>query len=173
MSTHDTLDFRSKHNFILQQGLDAPSPETCPLQYSSLLFQPRVIAVVLAVGIVLQSPGYFLVLAAVLWWSAALPRLNPFDALYNRTLGNRAGAARLGPAPPPRRFAQTLAGALSLGIAAGLDQGWTAAAYGLEAFLAAAVVALAFGRFCFGSFVFHHLRGRAAFARRTLPWGPG
>ncbi len=30
--------------------------------------------------------------------------------------------------------------------------------------------ALIFGKFCLGSYVFHLLRGEAAFANRTLPW---
>ncbi|MDX1631728.1 MAG: DUF4395 family protein [Thermoanaerobaculia bacterium] len=168
--TDESLDFASKRNFILQQGLDDPSREACPLQYSALLFQPRMVAVVLLVAILLQSPGLFLALGAVLWWSALFPSLNPFDALYNATLGSRPGRARLGPAPPPRRFAQTLAGAFSVGIAVSLLLGHHGLAYGLEAFFAAAVVALGFGRFCFGSFVYHLLRGRLRFALETLPW---
>ena len=39
-----------------------------------------------------------------------------------------------------------------------------------ERLLMAAVAALAFGGFCLGSFLFHLIRGRAAFALRTLPW---
>lgn len=163
-------DLRSKHNFILQQGFDAPTEQACPLQYSALAVQPRVVAVVLLVGVVFQSPVVFLALGAVLWWSAALPRLNPFDAVYNAVAGRRPGRVRLEPAPPPRRFAQTLAGGFSVAIAACLLADARLAAYLLEAFFAAAVLALSFGRFCFGSYVFHLLRGRGDFARRTLPW---
>ena len=47
------------------------------------------------------------------------------------------------------------------------------AALVLEGFFMAAVGALLFGGFCFGSFVFYLLRGRADFARRTLPWATG
>jgi hypothetical protein len=39
-----------------------------------------------------------------------------------------------------------------------------------EYVLAAALVALFFGKFCLGSYLFHLLRGDAAFANRTLPW---
>ncbi|MCA1612435.1 MAG: hypothetical protein ABR610_06380 [Thermoanaerobaculia bacterium] len=30
-----------------------------------------------------------------------------------------------------------------------------------------------FGGFCLGSFVFHLIRGRGKFAKRTLPWARG
>lgn len=168
--SEESLDFTSKRNFILQQGVDVPSRKGCPVQYSALLLQPRVVAGVFAIALALQSIGLFLALGVVLWWSALLPRWNPFDAFYNATLARKPGHPRLEPAPPPRRFAQTLAGGFSVSIAAALWLDQNTLAYVLEAFFAVAVLALAFGRFCFGSFVYHLLRGRFAFARETLPW---
>jgi hypothetical protein len=159
-----------RRNFILQQGLEEPSPELCPVQYSALQFQPRVVGAVLLVGVGLQSATVFLALSALLWWSALLHRWNPFDALYNRAFGARPGVVSLRPAPAPRRFAQGMAGTFALAIGVSLLGGWRAAAYVLEGVFVAAVAALVFGGFCFGSFVFHLLRGRAAFARKTLPW---
>ncbi len=159
-----------KRNFILQQGFNAPQPESCPLQYSALHFQPRLVGLFTLVGVMLQSPAVFLFLSAVLWWSALLPKWNPFDALYNVTLGARPGAVRLTPAPAPRRFAQGMAGTFALAIGASLLLQWKFTAFVLEVLLLVAVAALVFGGFCLGSFVFHLLRGRAAFARRTLPW---
>ena len=167
----DTVS-RSKQNFVLQQGLET-SPQACEVQYGALRFQPWLVMAAIVVGIVLQSTGLFLALSAVLGWSALLPRWNPFDLLYNRTIGRRPDRFTLPPAPGPRRFAQGLAGALALAIGVSLSFEWRVVAYSLEAFLATAVAALAFGRFCLGSFVFHLLRGRSSFARRTLPWGPG
>ena len=164
------MEPRKRRNFILQQGLQEPTPELCPLEYSALQFQPRIVGVVLLVGVVLQSAAVFLGLSALLWWSALLHRWNPFDAVYNRTFGTRPGAVSLKPAPAPRRFAQGMAGTFSLAIGICLLAGWTAAAYVLEGVFAAAVAALIFGGFCLGSFVFHLLRGRVAFARKTLPW---
>jgi hypothetical protein len=159
-----------KRNFILQQGLDDPPPQSCPPQYSALVFQPRVVALIVLVGLLLQSPAVFFVLSLLLWWSALLPRWNPFDALYNATLGARPGAAQLTPAPAPRRFAQAMAASFTLAIPAFLILDWRIAAYVMEGLMLAAVTALAFGGFCLGSFIFHLLRGNAAFARRTLPW---
>lgn len=167
------MEAGTRCNFILQQGLQEPSREFCPVQYSALQFQPRVVGVVLLAGVVLQSGAVFLALSALLWWSALLPRWNPFDALYNRTSGARPGSVSLGPAPAPRRFAQGMAGTFALAIGLSLLVGWRAAAYILEGVFVAAVAALVFGGFCFGSFVFHLLRGRAAFAKRTLPWVRG
>jgi hypothetical protein len=159
-----------ERNFILQQGMEDPGPQDTHPRLEGLLFQPRLIGLAVLVGIALQSPAVFLVLWAVLWWSALLPRLNPFDALYNRTLGTRPGAIPLGPAPAPRRFAQGMAGTFALAIGAMLRLEWLIMAYVLEGFLGAAIVALIFGRFCLGSYVYHLLRGEAEFAGKTLPW---
>lgn len=160
----------SKRNFILQQGLDDPGAERCPLAYSALHFQPRVIGVIALIGIVLQSPWLFLALGVVLVWNVLVPALNPFDLLYNATLGSRAGAVKLTPAEAPRRFAQSMAAAFTLGIGASLYYQAMTAAYVLEGFLLVALGALTIGRFCLGSWIFHLVRGRVDFATRTLPW---
>jgi hypothetical protein len=163
---------KAKRNFILQQGLRAPMEKNCALQYSALQFQPRLVGLTIVVGAVLQAPFVFFALAAVLWWSMLVPRFNPFDALYNRTVARRSGIA-LASAPSPRRFAQLLAGSFALAIGVSLSLGLHTTAWALEGVLIAAVAALVFGGFCFGSFVFHLLCGRVEFARRTLPWGSG
>jgi len=92
--------------------------------------------------------------------------------VYNRTLANRPGAVRLEPAPPPRRFAQGMAGsfALTIGILL-LLRLWTAALL-LQILLLSALAALIFGRFCLGSFLYYLFRGRSDFAIGTLPWKP-
>ncbi len=159
-----------ERNFILQQGFEEPASQTCHLQYSALVFQPRLVGLTLLLGILFQSPAVFLALAAVLWWGALLPQWNLFDAVYNRTAGARPGAMRLGPAPAPRRFAQGMAGSFALVIAIALLLEWRVFAYVFEAFFAVAVGALAFGRFCLGSFLYHILTGQGEFARQTLPW---
>jgi uncharacterized protein DUF4395 len=162
-----------KRNFILQQGFDDPPSASCPHQYSALLFQPRVVGVVVVVAVLLQEPFLFLALAAVLWWSALFPRLNPFDAVYNATLAVRPGGMKLTPAPAPRRFSQGMAGTFALAIGISLMRGWNATAIVLQGLLIVAVALLNFGGFCLGSFVFHLLRGKGALALRTLPWARG
>jgi hypothetical protein len=159
-----------KRNFILQQGLPEPPAASCPLQYSSLHFQPRLIGLIVLVAVILQEPRIFLALGGVLWWCALAPRLNPFDALYNATLARRPGGIALAPAPAPRRFSQGMAGSFALAIGFSLFQGWKTTAIVLEVFLVVAVGALVLGGFCLGSTIFHLLRGHANFARRTLPW---
>ena len=158
-----------KRNFILQQGFDDPAQESCGLRYSALMFQPRVILGVVLIGILLQSAVLFLVLSAVLWWSALFPRWNPFDAVYNAKFGKKPGALRATPAPAPRRFSQGMAGTFALAIGTFLLLDWRAAAFIFEGLFLAAVLVLAFGGFCLGSFLFHLLRGRIEFAVRTLP----
>ncbi len=160
----------AKHNFILQQGFENPAPDSCPLQYSSLQFQPRVVLIWIIVGILFQKPFVFAALSAVLAWSALLPELNPFDALYNFTSGKRPGGFRVSPAPPPRRASQGMAAAFSLACALLIYFGFNVLAYVVEGIFLAAVMALTVGGFCLGSFVYHLFRGRGKFARQTLPW---
>jgi hypothetical protein len=159
-----------KRNFILQQGFGDPGPALRARQYSALTFQPRVVLVLVVAGILFQSPVIFAVLCAVLWWSALLPKLNPFSLLYNLTAGGRPRAFRLGPAPAPRRAAETEAGAIALTSALLIHSGLSLAAYVVEAVFLAAALAVLIGSFCTGTFVYHLLRGRARFALRTLPW---
>ena len=171
-SAHPSGGSGAKRNFILQQGLGEPAAGTCALQYSALLFQPRLVGLWIVVAAILQAPLLFFALAAVLWWSALAPQLNPFDAVYNWTLA-RPGDITLTSAPVPRRFAQFLAGSFAMAIGLALALGWRMAALVLEGFFIVAVGALVFGGFCFGSFVFHLLCGRTDFAKRTLPWATG
>ena len=171
-SSHSSSDSNAKRNFILQQGLCEPAAGTCPLQYSALLFQPRLVGLWVVLATILQTPLMFFALAAVLWWSALAAHLNVFDAFYNWILARSRGTT-LTPAPAPRRFAQFLAGSFALAIGTSLVLGWRTTALVLECFFLAAIGALVFGGFCLGSFVFHVLRGRADFAKRTLPWATG
>jgi len=163
----------SMRNFILQQGLDAPAQENCPVRFSALMFQPRVVGSVLLLAVILQSPAIFLILSGILWWNVLIPRMNAFDAIYNRTLGTRPGAVRLEPAQPPRRFAQGMAGSFALAIGMLLLLRLGTAALVLQVLLLAALAALIFGRFCLGSFLYYLLRGRPDVAIGTLPWKPG
>jgi hypothetical protein len=165
----EPMESDSKRNFILQQGFKEPRPESCTTQFSALTVQPKIVALVLVLGIVFQSPWLFVALSATLWAGALFPRLNPYDALY-RAVG---GKFPLAPAPAPRRFSQGMAGTFAVAIGACLLLGLNTSAYVLEGFFAAAVIALSFGRLCLGSFLFHLLRGRASFAIRTLPWSKG
>jgi Domain of unknown function (DUF4395) len=160
----------AERNFILQQGFPAPAAPAYHREFSALLFQPRLVGLTLLIGILFQSPAIFLGLAAVLWWSALLPKWNPFDRVYNLTAGAKPGAVRLRPAPGPRRFAQGMAGSFALGIGVALLLESRGFAYVLEALFVLASAALAFGRVCLGSFVYYVVTGRGEFARRTLPW---
>jgi hypothetical protein len=105
-------------------------------------------------------------------WNVLIPRLNPFDRVYNRILTNRPGAVLLEPAPLPRRFAQGMAGSFALAIGVLLLLRPGTAALVLQVLLLSALAALIFGRFCLGSFLYHLLRGRSEFAIGTLPWKP-
>lgn len=157
-------------NFIRQQGFRDASAEVCPYQYPALMWQPRIIGALVIIGVLLQSWGYFTVFWVLLWWNAAVPRLNLFDALYNIMVATPRGSPMLDPAPPPRRFAQGMAGTFMLAIGVALLLGLRGVAWVLEGVLLAALGALIFGRFCLGSYLFHLATGQSAFANRTLPW---
>jgi Domain of unknown function (DUF4395) len=123
------------------------------------MWQPRVIGILVLIGLVLQPAFYFLALSALLWWNALLPRLNPFDALYNRLVARPKGLMQLSPAPGPRRFSQGMAGTFMLAIGLSLLFRQNTLAWVFEALLAAALVVLIFGRFCVGAYVFRLLAG--------------
>ena len=171
-SSHGPRSWRevAQRNFILQQGFEEPAPAIRLRQYSALVFQPKVVLVTIIAGILFQSPVVFLALGAVLWWNALFPKLNPISMLYNRTIGRRPGAFHLGPAPAPRRAAETEAGTIALAIALLLYGGFSPGAYVFEAVLLTAVLAVIFGSFCTGTFMYHLARGRWKFVRQTLPW---
>lgn len=105
----------------------------------------------------------------VLRWSALLPRLNPFDALYNWALAPSSGVT-LSPAPAPRRFSQFFGGSFALAIEASRAVGLRTTALVLEVVLLTGVGAVVLGGFCTGSWVFHVLCGRIDLAMRTVPW---
>lgn len=157
-------------NFVRQQGLQDASRESCAYQYPALMWQPRVLGVLALVGLILQPWPYFLALGALLWWNALVPALNPFDAAYNALVARPKGRPPLQPALGARRFAQGMAGTITLAIGLALWAGQQTAAWILEGFLVVALGTLIFGRFCLGSHLFLMLTGRGDEARRTLPW---
>jgi hypothetical protein len=162
----------SKLNFVRQQGFTDASPEACGYLYPALMWQPRVIGILVLVGLMLQAAPFFLVLAALLWWNVILPALNPFDAVYNRLVAKPNDVPPLPPAPAPRRFAQAEAGTVMLAIGLSLLYGLNLLACSLEGLVIASLGALIFGRFCQGSYLYWLFTGQSAVANRTLPWSP-
>ena len=146
---------RSKVDFVRRQGF---TTEGCQEGfYSALMFQPRVIGVVVALSVILQSPWIFLMFSTVLWWNALVPSHNPFTAFYNHVLADPRQVI-LSAAPPPRRFAEGLAGTLAMIIAIALFAEASIAAWLLEAIFAAAVTAVVVGRRCLAAELYQLLR---------------
>jgi uncharacterized protein DUF4395 len=157
----------SRVRFIRQQGITTPNLDD--ELYSALMLQPRLIGVLVALGVVAQSPLVFLVLSAVLEWSALVPTHNPFDAIYNHAIAYRRGLPPLGAAPAPRRFAAGMAGAIALAIGVALIAGATAVAWVIEALLIVAVLAVVFGDSCAGANLYHLLHRRHLADPKTNP----
>lgn len=164
---------RLNYNFVRQQGFEEISSGSCDTQFKGLNFQPKVVGILVLAAILLQSGPLFLALSSVLWWSALMPRRNPFDALHNALLAKRGGASGLTEAPAPRRFSMGMAGTFMLGAGLSLLTGWNAAAIVLQVFVGVALTALLVGKFCLGSYIYHLLRGDFARANSTLPWAKG
>jgi hypothetical protein len=160
----------TKMNFVEQQGFGRMEDAACERQFSALMFQPRAIGVLSLAGLITQSSGLFLALAALLVWNVAVPQWNLFDALYNVLIARPRGLSRVGPAPAPRRFAQGMAAAFMLGIGLSLLGGRMVLAWIFEGFLVLALLSLLVGRFCLGSYIYHLVTGRKGFANQTLPW---
>jgi len=157
-------------NFMRQQGFAEEADSVCDMHFSGLYFQPRIMASLVVIAILLQNPSFFFVLSAILWWNVAIPSWNPFELVYNRLIAAPRGKPTLSPAPAPRAFAQGMAAAFMLLAGLALLSGWLVAAYVLEAFLVIAFGALLFAKFCLGAYIYHILRGKIAFANNTLPW---
>jgi len=163
-------------NFMKQQGFSEEPDIMCNMHFSGLYFQPRIVGSLVVVGIILQffvppaAAALYFVLSALLWWNVSLPRLNPFEVFYNRALAAPKRRKLLEPAPGPRRFAQAMAAAFMLIVGIAILHGWMVTAYVFEAMLVMAFSMLLFGKFCLGAYIYHLLRGRAAFANSTLPW---
>jgi hypothetical protein len=162
----------SKLNFVRQQGFPDASLAACGYLYPALMWQPRVIGILVLVGLIFQWAPFFLALGALLWWNVIVPAFNPFDALYNRLLAEPKGVPQLPPAPAPRRFAQAEAGTVMLATGLALLSGLILLAYVLEGLILASLAALIFGRFCQGSYLYWLFTGQSAVANRTLPWSP-
>lgn len=156
--------------FMRQQGFRDEEPARSERHFRALLFQPSIVGPVMLVAIILQSRALFFVLAGVLAWNVALPKLNPFERFYDLAIGRRKGMPRIEPAPGPRRFAQGMAAAFMLIAGLALSFDWRLVAYIFEIGLVVAFTALLGGRFCLGAYLFHLMRGRTDFANATCPW---
>ena len=147
---------QSHFRFILQQGFEAA--DASEGLYTALMVQPRIIGGLVAVGVLFQSARLFLALSAVLLWSTLAPTLNPFDVLANHLVARPRGIPPLGIAPAPRRFAQGMSATVTFAIGAALLVGAERTAWLLEGLMVTAVVAVVFGGFCEGAYLYGLLR---------------
>jgi hypothetical protein len=155
----------SKIQFIRSQGFLHEDPDD--QLYSALMLQPRIVGAFTVIGVLLQSPWVFLALSAALFWSALVPRLSLFDAIYNYVVAHPRDLAPLEAAPAPRRFAGGLAAMFMSAIGVALVTGARGAAWVLEGVLAIAVVAVVFGRSCAGAELYNVLYRRRSSGERA------
>jgi hypothetical protein len=146
----------SQIRFIQQQGF--PGTDFAESFYSALMFQPRAVGVVAVAGGLLQSPWLFVALGVALWWSASVPSLSVFDAIYNYTVAYRRGLSPLDSAPAPRRFAQFMAGTVALVIGVAFLAGASFVGWTFEVLLLVGSVAAVVRDACAGANLYHALR---------------
>ena len=156
----------SRVRFIRMQGFTTPHVDE--ELYSALMLQPRIIGVIVAVGVVSQSPWLFLALSVVLLWSALVPTRNPFDAIYNHAIAGPRTLPPMATAPAPRRFAMGMAGTVALTIGIALLAGAAITAWVFEGLFAVAVLQVVFGDVCGAANLFHLLQ-RSLMARPSHP----
>jgi hypothetical protein len=137
---------QSELQFVRSQGFTLAHPDHD--LYVALMFQPRTIAGILALGIVLQSASLFLALSAALYWGTAVPTRSLFDAVYNRLIAYRRELPPIPVAPAPRRFAQAMAATVALIIGAALLSGATGTAWLFEGLFAIGITSVVVGRLC-------------------------
>lgn len=137
---------QSEIQFIRQLGFTNVHPDH--RLYVALMFQPRTIAGIVALGIVLQNPWLFLVLSAVLWFATVVPTGNLFDAAYNVLIAYPQELPRIPIAPAPRRFAQAMAGTMALAVGSALLAGASVTAWVLEGLFAIGTMTVVVGRIC-------------------------
>ena len=158
----------SRVRFIRQQGVTTPNVDDN--LYSALMLQPRIIGVIVVLGIAVQRPLLFLILSAVLLWSALVPSRNPFDAIYSYLVARPRGLAPLDVAPAPRRFAMGMAGTVALTIGIALAVGASHTAWVFEGLFAVAVLQVVFGDVCGAANLFHLLQ-QSLISRPSHPVG--
>ena len=160
----------NQYKFLQQQGFSAISDENAKTHYNALLFQPIIVGAAMLVAIITQSALLFLLFSFLLWINTLFPAANPFERIYDVTIGKLRGQAKLEPAPAPRRFMQGMAASLMFVAGLAVLFGYTLIAYVVQAFIAVAFSMLLFGQFCVGAYLYHVLKGNRHFANQTCPW---
>ena len=150
---------QSEMQFIRQLGFATVGPDH--RLYVALMFQPRTIAGVLVLGLVLQSAWLFLALSAVLLWGTVVPTRNLFDAAYNRLIAYPRGLLLIPIAPAPRRFAQAMAATVAMVIGAALLSDSAVTAWVFEGLFVIATTAVVVGRNCAAASLYLRLTGAA------------
>ncbi len=155
---------QSEIQFIRSLGFPTVAPSH--RLYVALMFQPRTVATMVALGTVLQSASIFLALAALLWLGTVAPTMNVFDAAYNWIVAYRRGLPSIPIAPAPRRFAQAMAGTMALAIGSALLSNATLTAWVLQGLFMMAATSVVVGRICAPANLYLRLTGSGAAVER-------
>jgi hypothetical protein len=148
----------AEERFMQEQDFGQEEAGRLRAHFRALLFQPSIVGPTMVIAIIFQSRALFFLLATILVWNVAFPRLNPFERFYDWVIGRKKGQEKLEPIPIPCRFAQGMAAAFMLAAGLALCLGGRPTAYVFEIFLVVAFTALVGGKFCLGANAFPLLR---------------
>ncbi|GAA3510760.1 DUF4395 family protein [Georgenia daeguensis] len=123
----------------------------------ALRFTPAVCAVLLAIGLVMQSPVWLASLVPIGLSGALFPRGMIIDVVYNFGVRHLFRAPKLPPTPTPRRFSYLLSTTLAAGAALSFQYGLPVLGFILGGAVIAGATVLATTLWCVGSWIYRML----------------
>lgn len=149
-----------KKNLIMQ-GFGKLNDEATGNYAAPLRFTPAVAAVVIAVGLVLQSPIWLGSMAIVALSGALLPRFMFIDLVYNFSVRHIFHAPPLPPTPRPRQFSYLISTVFLAGSALSFYYGLWVMGLVLGGLVLIAGTILATTLWCLGSWYYRLFFGHA------------
>lgn len=125
-----------------------------------LRFTPAVCAVLIAIGLALQSPVWLASLIPIGLSGALFPRGMVIDVVYNFGVRHLFGAPPLPPTPKPRQFSYLLSTCLGAGSALSFQFGLPVLGFVLGGFVLVGATILATTLWCLGSWIYRMALGR-------------
>ncbi|PFG44996.1 uncharacterized protein DUF4395 [Georgenia soli] len=153
-----TLSVFTDHN-LNGQGFGYLDREAKARIALPLRFTPAVCAVLVAIGLALQSPVWLGVLVPIGLSGALFPRAMVTDVVYNYGVRHLIGAPPLPPTPKPRQFSYVLSTSLVAGAALSFQFGLPVLGYLLGGFVLVGASILTTTLWCLGSWIYRMVFG--------------
>lgn len=145
---------------LTMQGYGTLRDEEMSRLNAALRFTPAVCAILIIVGLILQSPTLLYLTAGMGLVGIPFSRGNPVDIFYNAVLRHLWKGEALPANPPQRRFACGLGGAMVAGSATAFVAAMPWLAYTLGGFVAVLSMMVAATHWCFASWLYNRILGK-------------